>query len=166
LNKFFLILFFLFSLLMLKQLYTLMRGGRTIIKLYKSRSIFIIFFIMLLIWSSILLYRSVKGYVNFKNDIYYYDYYINEILDKLLWIELSILGIVDSYIGPGIRENGLYIDRRFYKWARVQSYTWTSSNTIQFKIKTLFNANKSFDIIIKEDLKSKVDEAVQNHIHL
>lgn len=151
---------------MLRELYTLMSSGKKIIKLDKSRSIFIIFFIMMLIWSSILLYRSVKGYVNFKNDIYYYKYCINEILDKLIWIEVSILGITQSYIASGIRENGLYIDLRFYKWSRVQSCTWTSSNTIRFEIKTFFKANKSFDFIIKEDLKSKVDEAVQNHIHL
>lgn len=150
---------------MLKELYTLMRSGKTIIKLDNNKSIFIICFIMLLIWI-ILLYRSVKGYVNYKNDIYYYKYYINEILDKLFWIEASILGIIRSFIGSVIRENGLYIDSRYYKWARVQSYAWTSSNTIRFEIKTFFKANKSFDFIIKEDLKSKVDEAVQNHIHL
>ncbi len=153
------------SFLLLREIYLLAISGKRIIKIGKSRPIFILYLILLIVWM-LFLFLNIKNYLNYNNTTSYYKHYIEEILSNVFWIEFLISNLIKSFIVSEIRENGLYIDSNFYKWSKVQSYIWTSSNTIQFKVKPPFRANTRYDFIIKEDLKSKVDETVQKHIHL
>lgn len=162
---FYLILISIMSFLLLRELYFLVSSRKRIIKLGKNRLVYILYLIMLIMWL-IFLFFNIKGYLNYNNDTSYYKHYIEEILSNVFWIEFLILNLIKSFIVSEIRENGLYIDSNFYKWSKVQSYIWTSYNTIQFKVKPPFRASTKYDFIIKEDLKSKVDETVQKHIHL
>lgn len=112
------------------------------------------------------LFFNIKDYLNYNNNTSYYKHYMEEILSNVFWIEFLTLNLIKSFIVSEIRKNGLYIDSIFYKWSKVQSYIWTSSNTIQFKVKPFLRGSTRYDFTIEEALRSKVDETVQKHIHL
>ena len=86
------------------------------------------------------------------------------ILIAILWFEISIFIIIRGFHSSGIRENGVYGTGTFFKWSKVQSYSWISSTTIQFKVNTFFIHNYSFEFTIKENLKSKVNETLQKYV--
>ena len=90
--------------------------------------------------------------------LYYY------ILLAILWIEISISNIIRILHSSEIRENGIYGSGNFYKWSKVQSYSWILPTTIQFEVNTFFKTNYSFEFTIKEELKSKVNETVQKYV--
>lgn len=153
------------SFLLLRELYFLVISGKRIIKIGKSKSIFILYLILLIVWM-LFLFFNIKDYLNYNNDTSYFKHYMDEILSNVFWIEFLISNLIRSFIVSEIRENGLYIDSNFYKWSKVQSYIWTSSNTIQFKVKPFLRGSTRYDFTIEEALRSKVDETIQKHIHL
>jgi len=103
---------------------------------------------------------GILGYFHYRNNTY------NNILLDIFWIEISISNIIRTLQSSEIRENGTYGPRNFYKWSKVQSYSWILPTTIQFKVNTtFFKTNNSFEFIIKEELKSKVNETVQKYVH-
>jgi len=89
----------------------------------------------------------------------------NSILLAILWIEISISKMIRYLHSSQIRENGIYGYGHFYKWSKVQSYSWILPTTIQFEVNTFFKTNDSFEFTIKEELKSKVNETVQKCVH-
>jgi len=80
------------------------------------------------------------------------------------WIEISFFNIIRNLHKSEIRENGIYGSGLFYKWSKVQSYSWVLPTTIHFEVNTFFKTNYSFEFIIKEELKSKVSETVQKYV--
>ncbi|WP_291635319.1 DUF5673 domain-containing protein, partial [Clostridium sp.] len=81
----------------------------------------------------------------------------------ILYIETIIIFLI-QYLHSEIRENGIYCSGRFYKWSKVQSYSWVLPTTIQFKINTFFTANYNLEFTIKDELKSKANETLQKYV--
>lgn len=157
--KFYLILISSTTFFILKVLYTVTYRGEFIVKEKKDRASYNIWIVFLIIWC-IFLILSIRGYIHNKNN-----YYIYNIIGNIIWIEASIFNLIIAYVSSQIRESGVYNAGNFYKWSKIQGYSWTTSNTIQFKVKTFFKTSKNFEFVIKEELISKVDEAVQKYIH-
>ena len=142
---------FLIILIFLIKLYTVSHHGKLIINTNKSTLLAIFWAVMIIPW-------VILGYFNYRNN--------NYILMEILWIEISISNIIRALHSTEIRENGIYGSGNFYKWSKVQSYSWILPTTIQFKVNTtFFKTNKSFEFTIKEELKSKVNETVQKYIY-
>ena len=140
-------------LIILRKLYIISYHGKIIINANKSRFLAIFFAGVIIIGCCILGYLYIqRGY-----SLFY-------ILLTILWIEIVIFRLISFLHRSEIRENGVYSTRTFYKWSKVQSYSWILPTTIQFEINTLFNPNYSFEFTIKEELKSKVNETVQKYV--
>lgn len=155
-NKFNLILPFIVVCLILVQLYAIGHHGKLIVK--EDSNIYLgILWIALLIFWSIILINNVREHE--------YNYSLN-IMSNILWIGISIFNIIRSFFCVGIRENGVYNSNNFYKWSKIQGYSWISENTIQFKINTFFKTNKTFELTIKKELKPQVIELLQRQIDL
>ena len=141
-------------LLILRQLYKLRYHRKIIIIANKNKNIFLtMFFVVIII-------ISISGYLDYTQKQYGY---IFDVLLAILYIETIIIFLI-KYLYSEIRENGIYISGRFYKWSKFQSYSWVSPTTIQFKVNTLSTDNYNLEIIIKEELKSKVNETVQKYV--
>ena len=99
------------------------------------------------------------GYYHYRNSPYHF------LLD-IVWIEISIYSIISDLHNSEIRKNGIYESGNFYKWSKVQSYNWLLPTTIKFVVNPIFfKTNKSFELTIKEELKSKVNKTVQKYVH-
>jgi len=152
-TKIILIINIFIFLIILRKLYTVSQHGKLIINADKSRFLAIFWAVMIIGW-------GILGYFHFMNNTY------DNILLDIFWIELSISNIIRTLHSSEIRENGIYGSSTFYKWSKVQSYSWILPSTIQFEVyTTFFKTNNSFEFIIKEELKSKVNETVQKYIH-
>ncbi|MEK6265759.1 MAG: DUF5673 domain-containing protein [Clostridium sp.] len=110
-------------------------------------------------WTGICIIECILTYLDYtrNGNIFF-------ILIAILWFEFSIFNIIWNLYSSGIRENGVYGTGTFFKWSKVQSYSWISSTTIQFKVNTFFIHNYNFEFTIKEELKSKVNETVQKYV--
>ena len=138
-------------LIILRKLYRVIHHGKIIINANKSR-------FSAIFWAVVIIFWCILGYLNYTQSSY------NSILLAILWIEISISNIIRDLHSSEIRENGIYGSGHFYKWSKVQSYSWILPTTIQFEVNTFFKTNYSFEFIIKEELKSKVNETVQKYI--
>lgn len=132
--------------------------GKLIIKADENKGLPTLM-ILLLMPCFILLLLNTKDYMQYK-----YNYNLNGILSSIILIEILIVKLIRAFRDSEIRQNGIYNDIHFYKWSRIQNYSWTSGNTIQFEVSTVFNTSKSVTFTVKEDLKSKVDDVIQNYI--
>jgi hypothetical protein len=143
-------------LLILKKLYRVSHHGKIIINANKNKY-WIIFSVIF--WTAISIAWCILGYSNYtqSGDIYF-------ILLTILWIEISIFNILRYLHRSEIRENGIYGTGHFYKWCKVKSYSWVLPTTIHFEVDTFFKRDYSFEFIIKEELKSKVNETVQKYV--
>lgn len=146
--------------LILIDFYIILHHGKFIIKLKENKALAIFWVVLLLIWGTIL------GFNMTDYSQYGEDKIRNSILLAILWIVISITNIIKSWRGSEIREKGIYTNGYFYKWSRIMSYSWKSTNIIQLKVNTFLKINRSLKIIIKEELKLKVDEIMQRNIDL
>lgn len=146
--------------LLLRDLYSSYNHGKNIIKLNKSFG-FTIFWVVSLIFWCFLSWFDIKLYIEHDNNRV-----IDNILINVFWIEFSISNIIRAVRSSEIRENGIYKSGYFYKWSKINSYQWASSDTIEFKVNTLFKNNSVIKFAINEDDKLKVDEAIQRKIVL
>mgnify|MGYP001612198980 FL=1 len=142
-------------LMMSRKLYTVSQHGKLIINTSKNRRWPILGAIF---WAVMIIFWCILGYLHYMNNTY------NNILLDIFWIEISISNIIKNLHSSEIRENGIYGSGNFYKWSKVQSYNWVLPTTIQFEVNTFFKTNYSFEFIIKEELKSKVNETVQKYV--
>ncbi|MEK6266773.1 MAG: hypothetical protein N2B06_18690 [Clostridium sp.] len=143
-------------LIILKTLYRVSHHGKLITKAYKNR-FWAIFSVIL--WTGVGITECILGYSNYtRNDNIFF------VLIAILWFEISIFSIIRGLHSSEIRENGIYASGNFYKWSRVQSYSWILPTTIQFKVNTAFIANCNFEFTIKDELKSKANETVQKYV--
>jgi len=156
--KIYLIMIIFLSILIIIQLYTVIRQGKLIIKTKKSKYSNIWWVVGIIVWVLAIIFYCVIGYLNYRNNTY-----IN-ILGNIMWIEIAIFNILRMLKSSGIRENGIYASGNFYKWSKVESYSWISPTTIKFEVNTFFKVNYSFEFIIKEELKSKVNETVEKYV--
>jgi hypothetical protein len=125
--------FFIFTTgILLKDLYTLCIHGRSILKVEKGIGLAIFWLVLIIVWC-LLLWQNVKFYVRHGNNGI-----INNIVTNIFWIEFSISNIIKSLRSSEIRENGIYKSGYFYKWSKIKSYNWTTSNTIEFKVSSFF----------------------------
>ena len=139
-------------LIILRKLYIVSYHGKIIINANKSRFLVIFFIGLFIIGCCIVEYLYIqRGY-----SLFY-------ILLAILWIEIAISKLIKFLHSSEIRENGVYSTGTFYKWSKVQSYSWILPNTIQFEVNTFFKTKYSFEITIKEELVSKVNETVQKY---
>lgn len=139
------------SLLLLIDLYTILNHGNLVVKVNKNKGLMILWSGLLVFWCLALGF-NIKSYINdFKGTI------SNDSL-VIFWIEFSISNIIRNFRGTEIRENGIYNSGFYYKWSKVQHYTWISTNTIQFQVSGFAKSVNSFNFIIDEESKSKVDE--------
>jgi len=145
---------FVFSMI-LRKLYIVNHHGKIIINANKRFwARFSVIF-----WTVLLIFWCILGYSNYMHSTY------DSILLAILWIEISIFNIVKDLHSSEIRENGIYGSGHFYNWSKVQSYSWILPTTIEFEVNTFFKTNYSFEFIIKEELKSKVNETIQKCVH-
>ncbi|MBU3179059.1 hypothetical protein KPL47_22445 [Clostridium estertheticum] len=151
-TKIILIMDIIAFLMMSRKLYTVSQHGKFIINSSKNRlwtNIGTIF------WAVVIIIWCILGYLHYMDNTY------NNILMDIFWIEISIYNIIRGSHSSEIRENGIYGSGKFYKWSKVQSYSWILPTTIKFEVSTFFKINYSFEFIINEELKSKVNETVQ-----
>jgi thiosulfate dehydrogenase [quinone] large subunit len=140
-------------IIILRQLYGVSYHGKIIINANKNRFLAIFFAGVIIIGCCILGYL----YMQRSYDLFY-------ILLTILWIEIVISKLIRFLHSSEIRENGVYGTGTFYKWSKVQSYSWILPTTIQFEVNTFFKTNYSFEFTIKEELKLKVNETVQKYV--
>lgn len=145
---------------LIRDLYRVYHHGKIIIKLNKDKGSMIFWLIILIIWV-IMFWFSISSYINRSEDRFY-----NDIFMSICWIELSIVNIIKSLRKSEIRENGIYNYGRFFKWSKIKSYNWVLSNSIQFKVNAFLETNRSFEIIIKEEFKDKVDQVIRSKLDL
>jgi len=112
----------------------------------------------IIFWVLMIIAWSILAYLNYRNNTY-----IN-ILNDIIWIEISIFNTIRILKSSGIRENGIYNSGNFYKWSKVQSYSSKLPTTIQFEVNTFFKTNYSFEFTIKEELKLKAIETLQKYV--
>jgi hypothetical protein len=146
--------------LLLKDLYTSYNHGRNIMKVKRSKGS-IIFYLGLLILFCLLLGADMRLYSHYEKDSI-----ITNISMTIFWIEFSISNMIKSLRGSQIRENGIYNYGYFYKWSKIQSYSWVLPNTIEFKVNKFFKTNSTFEFTINEEFKLKVDEVIQEKLTL
>ncbi|AGF55655.1 DUF5673 domain-containing protein [Clostridium saccharoperbutylacetonicum] len=144
----------------IRDLYRVYHHGKIIIKLNKDKGSMIFWIIVLIIWVIMFLF-SISSYINYGEDRFY-----NNIFMSIFWIELSIINIMKSLRKSEIRENGIYNYGCFFLWSKIKSYNWVLSNSIQFKVNTFLETNRSFEIIIEEEFKDKVDQVIRSKLDL
>ncbi|NRT73193.1 DUF5673 domain-containing protein [Clostridium beijerinckii] len=154
------VLFILGTEMLLKDLYTFYIHGKSILKVEKGIGLAIFWLGSIIVWC-LLLWQDVKFYVRHGNNGI-----INNIVTNIFWIEFSISNIIKSLRSSEIRENGIYKSGDFYKWSKIKSYNWTTSNTIEFKVSSFFKSNSSLKFTINEEYKAKVEEVIQRNIAL
>lgn len=140
--------------LILMDFYIMLHHGKFITKLKENKASAIFWVVLLIVWGTILVF-NITDYSQYGEDKIR-----NSILLDILWIVISITNIIKSWRGSEIREKGIYTNGYFYKWARIMSYSWESTNIIQLKVNTFLKINRNLKIIIKEELKLKVDEII------
>jgi thiosulfate dehydrogenase (quinone) large subunit len=145
---------------LLRDLYTICNHGKSIIKLNQDTSLIIFWAIALIIWVAIFLFAT-SDYIAYGGDRFY-----NNIFMSIFWMELSIINIIKSLRKSEIRENGVYSSGRFYKWSKIKSYSLILSNTIQVNADAFLETNKSFEIIIEEEFKDRVDQVIKSKLDL
>ncbi|GAA0076997.1 hypothetical protein UT300005_13750 [Clostridium sp. CTA-5] len=146
--------------LLLTDLYASCHHGKCVIKVKENKKLTIFWSVMLIIWL-ILLWSNINFYISYeKNGVIY------NVLTDIFWIEFSISNIIKSLKGSEIRENGIYRSGYFYKWSKIKTYNWISSNTIQFKANAFLKTNQNIEMTIKEEFKLIVDEVIQKNIVL
>lgn len=155
---------------LLKEIFIANYRGKHIIKPDERRNLAIVWIIFLILWSLSLI-SDIKNYVEYTNPLYSKFIednaivYGNLILQHAVWIEICILNFMGAVRYSEIREKGIYDYLHFYKWNRIQSYSWISPDTIQFKV-TIFqriNHDITFTIVEKNDI-SKMDEILKRYI--
>jgi thiosulfate dehydrogenase [quinone] large subunit len=144
-------------IIIIKKLYTVIQHRKLIITTKQSRFSTIFFVTKIIFWVLTIIALGILVYLNYRNNKYI------DILYDITFIEFSIFHLIGTLESSGIRENGIYVDGKFYKWSEVQSYSWILPNTIQFKVNTFFSPNYNLEFTIKEELKSKVNETVQKY---
>lgn len=145
---------------LLRDLYTICNHGNIIIKLNEDRRSIVFWVIALIIWVAIFLFDT-SDYIAYGGDRFY-----NNIFMSIFWMELSIINIIKSLRKSEIRENGVYSSGRFYKWSKIKSYSLVLSNTIQFEANAFLENNRSFEIIIEEEFKDKVEQVIKSKLDL
>jgi len=157
-TKIYMIMITFLTIIMIIQLYTVIRQGKLIINAEKSRFSNICWVVGIIFWILMILFYCIIWYLNYRNNAY-----IN-ILGNIMWIEIAIFNILRMLKSPGIRANGIYGSGNFYNWSKVQSYSWILPTTIQFEVNTFSKTNYSFEFTIEEKLISKVNETVQKYV--
>ncbi|WP_291637655.1 hypothetical protein [Clostridium sp.] len=157
-KKLYVIMIIFVLILIIIKLYKVIQHRKLIINAKQSRFSTIFWVAMIIFWVLMIIAFGIIGYINYRNNAYI------DILNNIMWIELAIFNLIGILESSGIRENGIYRSGKFYKWSKVQSYSWILPTTIQFKVNTFFSPNYSFEFVIKEELKSKVNETVQKYV--
>jgi hypothetical protein len=142
-------------LLILRQPYRVSNHGKIIINANTNLNRFL----TICVAGVFIILCCILGYLRYTQSGYIFD-----ILLAILWIETVIFHLIKGLHISEIRENGIYASGNFYKWSKVQSYSWVSATTIQFKVNTFFIAKYNFEFTIKDELKSKTNEIVQKYV--
>lgn len=170
LKKIIIIIIIIVTCSLLKEIFIANYRGKHIIKPDERRNLAIAWIIFLILWS-IFLINDIKNYVEYTSPFYgkFIEYnasmYGNFILQHVLWIEICIFNFMGAVRYSEIREKGIYDYLHFYKWDRIQCYSWISPDTIQFKV-TIFqriNHDITFTIVEKNDI-SRIDEILKRYI--
>lgn len=157
---FYTILTIIGTCLLLNTLYTLYHHGRFIIKVKENKGLAIFWVVLLIVWVCVI-------FITTSDYIHYEELRVNNyILQSIFWIEFSISNIIRSLRSSEIRENGIYNSGDFYRWSKIKSYSWVLPNTLQFKVNKFLTINKSFELVIDEEFKLKVDEVIQRNLVL
>lgn len=168
-NKVEIIMIIIGACFLLKELFISSRRGKHIIKPDERRNLAIMWVIFLIFWSLFLI-GDFKGYAEYTNPFYgkyiedFTAFYRNRIIQHIFWIEICILNIIGTMRFSQITEKGIYYYLHFFKWSKVQSYTWVSSNIIQFKVSLFHKINWKIRFTIEEDKKFKMEEVLKGHI--
>ncbi len=135
------------------QLWTFSLFGKLIVQANRSLGLTILWVIFLIIWVlSALLNKKTVNNILFALDI--------------LGVMISIVAIVRSLMDKEIRENGILCNSHFYKWSQIKGYRWISEKIIKFNTEATLTSGGGFELIVKKELKSKADEALQKYITL
>lgn len=145
---------------LITDLYNIFNHGKSILKIKESKGLSIFWSISLIFWVG-MSWVNISDYVDFKEPRGIYN-----IILGVFWIEFSISNIIKSIRGTEIRENGIYNLGYFYKWSKINSYSWGALDTIIFNIKPLIRINRSFEFIVKEENKLIVEEILHGKLTL
>lgn len=157
--KFTLILVVIEACLLLIALYTLICQGKLIAKTDERRALAFFWAIILILWVFFVL-DDMDGYMHHK-DIYN----INDILNHITWVEISILAIIVNMKLGEIRERGICRGYFFYRWDKIRDYYWLTSSIIQFKVNVFLNINWNFKLTVAGDKdEAKIDELLKKYI--
>lgn len=170
LSKANIIIIIIVTCFLLKEIFIANYRGKHIIKPDERRNLAIAWIMFLILWSLFLI-SDIKNYLEYTSPFYgkFIEYnatmYGNFILQHALWIEICILNFLGAVRYSEIREKGIYDYLHFYKWNRIQSYSWISPNTIQLKVAMFqrINHDINFTVVEKNDI-SKVDEILKKYI--
>jgi hypothetical protein len=130
-TKLVLILNIFVFLLILRQPYRVSNHGKIIINANKNKNRIL----TLCLAGVLIILCCILEYLRYTQSGY-----IFEILLAILWIEIVIFHLIRSLHISEIRENGIYASGNFYKWSKVQSYSWVLPTTLQFKVNTFLKA--------------------------
>lgn len=144
---------------LLKELYLANHHGKLIMKVNQRKKLSI-FWVVMLIISGLFMINDISIYIHYKELLYK-----DSILIYLFLIEFSILNIVEAIKYSEIRDKGIYLLSDFYKWSKIENYTWISPNIVQFKIATLFKIKLNIKLNIdKVEDKKKIEEILHRYI--
>ena len=77
----------------------------------------------------------------------------------------STFHITKNYGTSEIREKGIYIYNSFYKYSKLDSYTWLDGNILRVNYKNIFRQEDYMEIEIKDkDTASKADVVLQEYV--
>lgn len=132
--------------------------GKVITKLNtsSSKSLFIIFALVLLIGLTIYIYLTTQ------DDKYMFPI----ILDLIAIINGTLMLLIFTYNYSKITEKGIYTELGFYNWKQLKNYKWISNNTVQLKGKILKLIPFKTEITVALDKKFEADLLFKENIFL
>lgn len=138
-------------LLCVKEIYKFKHQGKLLVKMNIYGVYIVIWSILSVVWILILFNNISKE----NTDI------LRDIVLSVFWVLITSLNAVCSYRGSEIREDGIYHLRYYYRWDSLNGYSWISPIKLKLHTNRRFNTK----IIIKEKLKSEIDEVLKQHLN-
>ena len=88
-----------------------------------------------------------------------------DLIYGMFWLLVGLTNIIRKDGTSEIREKGLYIYNSFYRYSKLDSYTWLEGNVLRVYYKNIFRQEDYVEVEIKDrDTASKADEALGRYI--
>ena len=88
-----------------------------------------------------------------------------DIIYSMFFLLLGLTNIIRKDGTSEIREKGLFIYNSFYRYSKLDSYTWLEGNVLRVYYKNIFRQDDYVEVEIKDrDTVSKADEVLQKYV--